>query len=239
MLDFITGAGIDCTDTPRIDDRRPGLYSIHLNGAERSFTYWRDTSAARMMMHNAEVLWSKVAQADVIYLSGITLAILPPADCALLLENLRLRKSDIAIIVFDPNIRVRLWANKDEMRSVISKAAFLSDIVLPSFDDELSAFGDNNPEEAASRYHALGADHVVVKNGPADTVHLQAGVMTTYPVAPIDSVIDTTAAGDSFNGAYIASLLAGHTIRDAIVKAQSCAGQVIRHNGALMPFSNI
>ncbi len=239
MLDFITGAGIDCTDTPRIDDRRPGLYSIHLNGAERNFTYWRDTSAARMMMHNAEVLWSKVAQADVIYLSGITLAILPPADCALLLENLRLRKSDTAIIVFDPNIRVRLWANKDEMRSVISKAAFLSDIVLPSFDDELSAFGDNNPKEAASRYHALGADHVVVKNGPADTVHLQAGVMTTYPVAPIDSVIDTTAAGDSFNGAYIASLLAGHTIRDAIVKAQSCAGQVIRHNGALMPFSNI
>ena len=80
LLAFAQNAGIDCTNTPRIQDRRPGLYSIHLDGAERSFTYWRDTSAARMMLRYPEMLWPKVATADVIYLSGITLAILPDDD---------------------------------------------------------------------------------------------------------------------------------------------------------------
>ena len=239
MLDFAENAGVDCANTPRFEDRRPGLYSIHLNGAERSFTYWRDTSAARMMMRNPETLWPKVEAAKVIYLSGITLAILSEDDCEMLLQGLRGHKSGAADIVFDPNIRPHLWQDKDRMRSVISQAAALSDIVLPSFDDEKGAFGDTDPEETAKRYHALGVDHVVVKNGPADTIHLRAGTITSYPVTPIDGVIDTTAAGDSFNGAYIAALLGGRSTADAIGIAQRCAGQVIRHKGALVPFSEL
>ena len=60
MIEFGQSTGIDWSNTPRIADRRPGLYSIHLDGAERSFTYWRDTSAARMMMREPEMLWNKV-----------------------------------------------------------------------------------------------------------------------------------------------------------------------------------
>lgn len=239
LLAFAQDAGIDCTNTPRLTDRKPGLYSIHLNGAERSFTYWRDTSAARMMMRAPDVLWQKVETADVIYLSGITLAILPEDDCNLLLKNLGLRKGSAASIVFDPNIRPHLWADKLRMQQIISQAAAVSDIVLPSFDDEMAAFGDATPEATAKRYHALGADHVVVKNGPEDTIHLKAGNMTIFPVAPVDGVIDTTAAGDSFNGAYIAALLAGLSTQDAIGTAQRCAGHVIRRKGALVPFAEL
>lgn len=239
MIEFAKSARIDCAKIPRLEDRRPGLYSIHLNGAERSFTYWRDTSAARMMMRDPDLLWPKVEAADIIYLSGITLAILPPKDCETLLHNLQHRKRATAVIAFDPNIRPHLWQEKDRMRAVISQAASLSDIVLPSFDDEHAAFGDASPEETAKRYHASGADHVVVKNGPANTVHLQAGIMTAFPVTPIDGVIDTTAAGDSFNGAYIAALLAGLSTSGAIGVAQVCAGQVITHKGALVPISEL
>ena len=239
LLAFAQNAGIDCTNTPRIQNRRPGLYSIHLDGAERSFTYWRDTSAARMMLRYPEMLWPKVATADVIYLSGITLAILPDDDCSALLNNLRSRKRKTATIVFDPNIRPHLWQDSDRMRAVISQAASLSDIVLPSFDDERAAFGDRDPEQTAQRYRALGADHVVVKNGPADTILLQAGTLASFSVPAVEGVTDTTAAGDSFNGAYIASLLAGLSPTDAIHAAQTCAGQVIKHKGALVALSDL
>jgi 2-dehydro-3-deoxygluconokinase len=239
MLEFIQRAGIDCENTPRFEDRRPGLYSIHLNGAERSFTYWRDTSAARNMMRQAETLWDKVENALIVYLSGITLAILSEPDCAALLDGLRLRKSKIASIVFDPNIRPQLWQNKDRMQDVISYAASLSDIVMPSFDDETNTFGDKSPEETAKRYSKLGAKIVVVKNGPDDTIHLQKDVMTLFPVARLESITDTTAAGDSFNGSYLAATLSGASTLEAVRIAQRCASQVIQHKGALVTFSEL
>jgi 2-dehydro-3-deoxygluconokinase len=239
LIDFAQNAGINCDNTPRFEDRRPGLYSIHLNNGERSFTYWRDTSAARVMMNDAQALWDKIENADIIYFSGITLAILPEEDCQLLLDNLRPRKKATASIVFDPNIRPHLWQDKERMRAVITQAASLSDIVLPSFDDEINTFGDADPEVTARRYEALGAEHVVVKNGPENTVHLQDGKITEFPVAAIQDVIDTTAAGDSFNGAYLAALLCGKRTQDAIRVAQQCAAQVIQTKGALVPFSEL
>ena len=39
LLSFARSGSIDCDDTPRISDRRLGLYTIHLDGAERSITY--------------------------------------------------------------------------------------------------------------------------------------------------------------------------------------------------------
>jgi 2-dehydro-3-deoxygluconokinase len=239
MLGFIQSAGIDCEDTPRFEDRRPGLYSIHLDGAERSFTYWRDTSAARMMMRQAETLWNKVENAQIIYLSGITLAILPDQDCAALLNGLRQRKPKNASIVFDPNIRPQLWQNKERMRDVISQAASLSNVVMPSFDDETRAFGDKTPEETATRYSKVGANLVVVKNGPNDTVAFENDVTSFFPVARLESIKDTTAAGDSFNGSYLAATLGGATTREAVRIAQNCASQVIQHKGALVSFSEL
>lgn len=239
LLAFARSGGINCDDTPRIADRRPGLYTIHLNGAERSFTYWRDTSAAQMMVRQAGKLWQKVAAADVVYFSGITLAILPQEDLENLLVGLLEHKKKGAVLAFDPNIRPHLWNNRNRMLDVITRAAALSDLVLPSFDDEAAAFGDASPEVSARRYADLGANHVVVKNGASATIHLQADCMTAFSVAPVDGVIDTTAAGDSFNGAYVASLQRGFSTEDAILAAQRCAGQVIRHKGAIIPLADL
>ena len=235
MLAFAQGAGINCAHIPRLSDRRLGLYSIHLDGAERSFTYWRDTSAARSMMQYPDLLWQKVKAADIIYLSGITLAILPPKDCEELLNGLQHRKKKGAQIAFDPNIRPHLWADPSRMRSVLSQAASHSDIVLPSFDDEQRTFDDPDPEATAQRYRQGGSNHVVVKNGSEETLYLRSNETRRFPVAPVEGVVDTTAAGDSFNGAYLAALLSDCSTEEAIRKAQQCAGKVIQNKGALVP----
>ncbi len=47
--------------------------------------------------------------------------------------------------------------------------------------------------------------------------------------------IDTTAAGDSFNAAYIAARLSGDGPQAAAAAAHRLAGEVIRHRGAIMP----
>lgn len=236
LLSFVESAGISCAHIPRIKGGVPGLYKIHLNGAERSFSYWRDSSAARQMMQDPQQLWNAVAQADVVYLSGITMAILPDDAAEILINGLRDSLNADAIVVFDPNIRPRLWANEARMKDIITRTAAISDVVMPSYEDEQVTFGDETPMATAQRYQALGVSQVVVKNGEEDTLFAENEMYRYFPVAKVSGVVDTTAAGDSFNGAYLAEFMASGDIDESIAVAQRCAATVVCNKGALVPF---
>lgn len=239
MIAFIEGSGVSCSNIPKIKNGVPGLYRIHLDGAERSFSYWRDTSAAKQFMKKPELLWAEIAKADIIYLSGITVAILPDDDVEVLLSGLRSALKPGAIVAFDPNIRPRLWANEDRMKDVITRTATISDLVLPSFEDEQTTFGDESPMDTVKRYQALGVKQVLVKNAEHDTIFAENDGVDYFPVEAVDGAVDTTAAGDSFNGAYFAEYMKSGDIAKSIARAQKCAGTVICCKGALIPFETV
>ena len=239
MLSFIESSGVSCTNIPEIPDTAPGLYKIHLNGAERSFSYWRDTSAAKQFMQKPELLWSQASTADIIYLSGITMAILPDDDAETLIAGLRSALKPNAIIAFDPNIRPRLWTNKERMKDIITRTAAISDLILPSFEDEQNTFGDQTPIATAQRYQSLGAKQVIVKNAAGDTLLFENDHVEYFPVQCVTDIVDTTAAGDSFNGAYFAEYMQSGDIPKSIELAQQCSGIVICNKGALIPFETI
>ena len=91
-----------------------------------------------------------MATADVLYFSGITLAILAPQAQRNLLLSLAHARQSGRTIVFDPNIRPKLWRDREVMCKTIMAAAGVSDWVLPSFDDEQTFFG-------VLRSHGLGS----------------------------------------------------------------------------------
>ncbi|KAG1660409.1 2-dehydro-3-deoxygluconokinase [Nymphon striatum] len=239
MINFIKSSGVACSDIPRIKNGVPGLYRIHLDGAERSFSYWRDSSAAKQFMRNPELLWSQVNKADIVYLSGITMAILPDDDAEALIDGLRSALKPGAIIAFDPNIRPRLWASEERMKDIITRTAEISDLVLPSFEDEQKTFNDESPLETAKRYQSLGVKQIVVKDAENETLFVEGDRKEYFPVKQVEGIIDTTAAGDSFNGAYFAEYMESGDISKAISLAQKCAGTVICEKGALIPFETI
>ena len=239
MISFIESSGVSCSDIPRIKNGVPGLYRIHLDGAERSFSYWRDTSAAKQFMKQPELLWAKVAEADIVYLSGITMAILPDDDAEALIAGLRSALKPNAIVAFDPNIRPRLWASEERMRDVITRTAAISDLVLPSFEDEQVTFNDKTPMATAQRYQSLGVKQIVVKNGENETLFVEGDRTEYFPVKDVEGVSDTTAAGDSFNGAYFAEYMSSGDIEKSITLAQKCAAIVICKKGALISFETI
>jgi 2-dehydro-3-deoxygluconokinase len=208
---------------------------INLTNGERSFSYWRDSAAARQLAADGDRLREAIEASDVLYFSGITLAILPRDDATTLLAELRRAKAVGKPVVFDPNIRPRLWSSLDAMHSTISEGARASTIVMPSFDDEAAHFGDGTIAETISRYRALGAAMVVVKNG-ADgaTIGTDDGEILV-PAEKIATVVDTTSAGDSFNGAFLAKFVIDN---DAVAAARFAAGvaaKVIGEHGALVP----
>lgn len=234
MLRFITTAGIDCTNVRKIGNRRPGLYIIHLTGAERSFSYWRENSAARLLAADRAHLQMAVDSASMLYLSGVTLAILSEDDRNFLLQTMRAARQTGKMVAFDPNIRPALWADEDVMRREIGRAAALSSLVLPSFDDEAHTFGDSEPRETLLRYATDRDKVVVVKDGPGTVLARQAGEMEVFPTPRASKVVDTTGAGDSFNGAFLAHYAMTGDLARAVQAGQKCAAQVIGQPGALV-----
>jgi len=239
MLAFFAENGIDTGLIRLHPNRRPGLYMIEITNGERSFTYWRDQSAAKTLADDRALLAAAFSDADVIYFSGITMAILPDEGRANLLEEIATARAAGKTTVFDPNLRPRLWSSADEMRAVTMRAACVSDILLPSFDDEAATFGDADLDACADRYLAAGAKTVLVKNGGGPMLFAEPQARHRTDAIERIQPVDTTGAGDSFNGAFLSALLTGAKPDEAIAKGHTVSLQVIMHRGALMPMKEL
>lgn len=245
MVAMIAGAGIGTAHVGRDDTRTVGLYTIETDArGERSFAYWRGASAAKRLAEDAEALGAALQGADLVYVSGITLAILSPEDRARLMTILGAGTARGFRVAFDPNIRPRLWEDMATARVAIMAMAARADSVLPTHDDEAMAFGDANAEATRARYRALGVREVIVKDGTRPTLWALDGATGggeagAVPVMPASRVIDTTGAGDSFNGGYLAARLSGASPEAAIAQAQLVSARVVGHRGALLPFDQL
>ena len=230
MLDFIAKSGIDTAEITRIPNRSVGLYMILLNNGERRFSYWRSVAAAKLLARGR----TELPQADLIYFSGITLAILAEGDRDHFLNLITQARANGAKIAFDPNMRPRLWADAETMRHEILRGAGAADIVLPSADEETVHFGDTSPEATRERYLKAGAATVIVKNGPGRVAAADPKGNVTFEPDIVAKVVDSTAAGDSFNAGFLAAYLAGDDLQTAIDKGAKVAAQVVQNYGALV-----
>ncbi len=233
MLGMMTGNGVDISHVRRIADRTVGLYLITLKEGERSFSYWRSQSAARLLAEDRALLAAAFGDSDVVYFSGITLAILTSEARVNLMAELAAARHAGKTIVFDTNLRPRLWADADTMRATVMAGAAVSDMVLPSFDEEAAHFGDADPAATLARYQSAGAPTVVVKNGPGAIHYVHGAQSGQVQPDPGPSVVDTTSAGDSFNAGLLAGM-ATRSMPDAITLASRVARQVIGQRGALV-----
>jgi 2-dehydro-3-deoxygluconokinase len=230
--------GIDTGCVLRLPERLPGIYMIETDaGGERRFHYWRKDSAARHWLEAADAgkVLLKLAAARMVYLSGISLAILAPADRELLIAALAQCRAAGGSVVFDNNYRPRLWESPAEAAAVYRRVLAHCDIALLTLDDEVALYGPHDAMAAIERTRQLGVGEVVVKQGGEPCVVWAGGEAIAVAPAPVAEVVDTTAAGDSFGGAYLAARLSGATPEQAAQAGHRLAGAVIRHRGAIIP----
>lgn len=227
---FIADQGLGTDAIRKIPGKSPGLYAITTAASgERSFTYWRSASAARELFHKDGACdFGPLQDYDWVYLSGISIAILPHA---VRMELLAWLKKSPVKIAFDSNYRPRLWENVETARSVIHAFWQHSDLLLPSMDDEQDLSGETDVEVTA-RFAAMGKTGAL-KRGALGPFSLGGEVAQNYP--PAGHVIDTTAAGDSFNGGYLGALLSGGTQAEALMSGHALASRVVQHRGAIIP----
>ena len=229
--------GLTLDGISRDPDLAMGLYLIELAGAERSFHYWRGQSAARGLADDPAVLARALDGVGLVHLSGITLAILSPDARETLFDALAAARRAGTVVSFDPNIRPRLWSSPEVMRAVITRMLGLTDIALPSLDDEATHFGDAGGRATLARMAAAGVGEVVVKDGAGPVHVLVDGAVQVLLTPAVADLRDTTGAGDAFNAGYLAGRVLGLDAGRSVRAGQQLAGVVLASHGARAPKS--
>ena len=225
VIDYWRQEGIDAAHVARHPTAQTGLNFVDPDPAGRFFTYRRKGSAASLMRPE-DLPAEAIRAARCLHLSGITLAVSEDlretAFAAMAIAN-----TAEAPVSFDTNLRLALW-DVEAARTVTHEAMKSAMIAVTSIDDSLHLTGLDDPAAIAAFYHDLGPRIVLVTMG-AEGCHLSVGGAATlippFPTTPIDS----TGAGDSFAGSFLAYWLeTGDPVlaarRAAIVAAGTVAG---------------
>lgn len=231
--------GVSDTLAATLPGGRPGLYLIRLDSdGERTFYHYRAESAARGLFgpdHPASVD-DAVAACDLVYLSAITLSIMTAPARQRLLRVLAAARANGGRVVFDSNYRPSGWTSAAQAAAAITETLRHTDVALPTLADEQAVFGDVDAVSCVQRLRAAGVREIVVKLGAAGClVAGPSGAPVPVPAVPGVAVVDTTSAGDAFNGGYLAARL-----RDVVPVAAARAGnrlaaEVVAAPGALLP----
>lgn len=230
------GIGLDLVQ--RLPGRLPGLYCIQTDAnGERRFLYWRNEAAVRECFTTsaAEPVLAALPDYDVLYFSGITLAVLGAKGRERLIETLINARQNDARIVFDNNYRPRLWASVEEARAAYRSVLPYVDLALLTVDDEQALFGFPDCDEVFAAYAQIGTPEVVLKRGAEACLIRCEGEAFAVPAQKVETVVDTTAAGDSFSAAYLARRLSGGSPAEAAQAGHLLASRVIQVPGALIP----
>lgn len=218
------------------DDHNLGIYSVTTdNAGERSFHYWRNHSAARQLFAD-ESAPIELPAARVVYLSGISLAIMQPAARQRLIDHLKtISDSEQSLVAFDSNYRPQLWESQAVAQSVMAQMWDIADIALPSIDDEMNLFGDSSEQAVIERFSKSGRTLTAIKRGSRGPVSPDLATTEHPQFEPAQKVLDTTAAGDSFNGGLLAAYLNGASHTDCLSAGHECASMVVGVRGAIAP----
>lgn len=238
MLAAWNKEGINTDLVLRLEGKLPGLYYIETDSTgERSFHYWRNDAAAKYLLEQQQSteLLNNLMAFDAIYLSGISLAILTAASREQLFTFLEDFKGKGGKVLFDNNYRPKLWACVKEAQDAYLRMLSLTDIALLTFEDDQLLFGDETLEECIERTQGAGVTEIAIKRGKDACLVVTAEQNVFVPALVADKVVDTTAAGDSFSGGYLAKRFTGGSATQAAHAGHQVASTVIQYRGAVIP----
>jgi 2-dehydro-3-deoxygluconokinase len=223
--------GVDTSGVLRSTTRSTAVYFVTHSEAGHAFLYYRRDSAASAY-GPADIPEDMIAGARMLFASGISQGISPSAADTVFHAITIARRSGVRV-AYDTNYRPRLWPVA-RAAAVIHATIAQADIALPSLEDAEALTGHADPDTIADFYLRLGPRIVALKLGAA-------GVLVATPETRIRisahpcRVVDTTGAGDTFCGSFLARLIAGDAPEDAARYAVVAAALKSEGYGAVAP----
>jgi 2-dehydro-3-deoxygluconokinase len=169
---------------------------------------------------------------DHLHLTGITLGI------SSVVRGVALTLLEAAVaarvsVSFDPNLRLNLWPDRDEMRRLVNTVAAQATVVMPGLGEGRLLTGHDDPEAVAKTYLHRGAHEVVVKLGAQGAQAWTAAGQTARSRGFAVTPIDTVGAGDGFAAGYLAAFLAGSSLQERVDQGAAVGALVTTCRGDL------
>ena len=219
-------------DGVTVDDDAPtGVYFVAHGAHGHEFSYLREGSAASRMTP-ASLPLAVLRATRVLHLSGISQAISASA-CDASFAAIDAARTAGARIAYDTNLRLRLWPLA-RARAVILATLRVADWALPGYDDAKLLFDSADPMRIVDQCHALGPGIVVLKLGHAGCLVSDGRRRERIEAVRVDAV-DATGAGDCFDGAFAARMVAGDDAFTAARYANCAAALATTGYGAVAP----
>jgi 2-dehydro-3-deoxygluconokinase len=173
-------------------------------------------------------------EADLIYLSAITLAVIGETGRRVLTPLLHEAARGGVAVAFDTNYRGQLWGGHAEARAAIEAVITASRYLSASIDD-IAGFEPGADAGALARSWADTGIEVVLRHEDGRVEVMNDAGVEHFSALPRIPVVDTTGAGDAFNAAYLSARLRASGVRDAVVAARKLSWVVVQHAGAIIP----
>ncbi|MCX8171347.1 MAG: sugar kinase [Candidatus Bathyarchaeota archaeon] len=222
-------------DTSQVIVEKGGFTAIYfislLPGGGHDFTYFRKGSAASHYSPsdlNPEYL----SKLKVFHSSGISMAI--SESCReTVLKAADLIKEHGGLFSFDVNFRPKLWSSQ-YARPFIEGALRKADIVFASREDIDLLYGEDVDKFAKRIYGFARPIFIVIKMGGEGCIIFDGEKRISIPGFKVN-VVDTTGAGDAFDGAFIVGLLEGKPLEDIGIFANAVGALTTTGLGAVEP----
>lgn len=228
------GEGIDTTRIKRDPAAHTGLYFVTHDETGHSFSYYRAGSAASRMTPG-DIPEDYIAGAKVLHVSGISQGISVSAADAVFHAIAVARRAGVRVS-YDTNLRLKLWPLA-RARAIVHAAMGDCDIALPGLDDARQLTGHDDPDAIVDFYLGNGANIVALTLGAQGTLVGTRDERRRVPARRVEPV-DATGAGDTFDGAFLAQLVAGCDPFSAAEYANAAAALSTQGYGAVAPIPN-
>ena len=234
LIKLWQGEQVEASAVARDTQAPTAVYFVTHGPQGHEFSYLRAGSAASRMTPEwlAGAAAAVIADASLLHLSGISLAISPQAR-ATAFAAIQIARDAQTLVSFDSNLRLKLWP-LEQAQIYTGQAIALADIFLPSLEDMAALTGLNDAEKIVDWSHARGAKTVVLKLGAQGALVSNGQRREKLGGHPV-RLVDATGAGDCFCGNLLARIAAGDDVFAAARYANAAAALAVQAYGAVSP----
>jgi 2-dehydro-3-deoxygluconokinase len=209
----IRGEGVDTSQVTRDASAPTGVYFKEQRRADHTRVYYYREGSAASRLVPSDLDPEYIGQADYFHLTGITPALSDRCREATW-EALRIADEEGVAVSFDPNVRRKLWSEK-EARSTIREMLPHVHTVLTGEGEATLLTGEADPEAAARALRDLGPSQVVVRLGADGALGLGPEGIERENAIEVQTV-DVVGAGDAFTAGYLSGQLRGESLGQSL-----------------------
>lgn len=229
MSAFISGEGVDVSQVGVSADAPTGVYFKEPRRANDVRVYYYRKGSAASTLSKEDLNEEYIARAKYLHITGITPAL--SDSCAEAInEAIAIAKKHNVTIIFDPNLRKKLWS-EEKARNTLLEIASRVDVILPGISEGQFMFGESDPIKLGKLFMDHGASTVVIKLGAAGAMYFTDEGQQAVPGFPVERVVDPIGAGDGFAAGFISGMLDGLQLVKAVERANAVGAFVTMVNG--------